>query len=66
MSSLGTKYLNQIYTVTREVRAEDRTITVPADYTQLGYLLMTVAAITVIVPLLTVWLVQQSRFKSRD
>lgn len=65
-SSLGTKYLNQIYTVTREVRAEDGTITVPADYTQLGYLLMTVAAITVIVPLLTVWLVQQSRFKSRD
>ncbi|MCE8524201.1 hypothetical protein KBY23_02925 [Ruegeria pomeroyi] len=65
-SSLGTKYLNQIYTVTREVRAEDGTVTVPADYTQLGYLLMTVAAITVIVPLLTVWLVQQSRFKSRD
>ncbi|MCE8539451.1 hypothetical protein KBY27_18495 [Ruegeria pomeroyi] len=65
-SSLGTKYLNQIYTVTREVRAEDGTVTVPADYTQLGYLLITVAAITVIVPLLTVWLVQQSRFKSRD
>ncbi|MCV2889293.1 MFS transporter [Ruegeria aquimaris] len=65
-SSLGTKYLNQIYTVTREVRAEDGTITVPADYSQLGYLLMTVAAITVIVPLLTVWLVQRSRFKSRD
>ena len=65
-SSLGTKYLNQIYTVTREVRAEDGTVTVPADYTQLGYLLINVAAITVIVPLLTVWLVQQSRFKSRD
>lgn len=65
-SSLGTKYLNQIYTVTREVRAEDGTVTVPADYSQLGYLLMTVAAITVIVPLLTVWLVQRSRFKSRD
>lgn len=65
-SSLGTKYLNQIYTVTREVRAEDGTVMVPADYSQLGYLLMTVAAITVIVPLLTVWLVQQSRFKSRD
>ncbi|MCE8508953.1 hypothetical protein KBY28_10890 [Ruegeria pomeroyi] len=65
-SSLGTKYLNQIYTVTREVRAEDGTVTVPADYTQLGYLLMTVAAITVIVPLLTVWVVQRSRLRSSD
>ncbi|AAV94917.1 hypothetical protein KQ247_16980 [Ruegeria pomeroyi] len=65
-SSLGTKYLNQLFQITREVRGADGTVTVPADYAQLGYLLMTVAAITVLAPLLTVWLVQQSRFKSRD
>ncbi|SDC17521.1 hypothetical protein [Ruegeria marina] len=65
-SSLGTKYLNQVFTVTREVRAEDGTITIPADYSELGHLLITVAVITVVVPLLAVWIVQRSRFRSSD
>jgi hypothetical protein len=66
-ASLGTKYLNEIYIVTREVR--DRTtdaITVPADYSALGWLLITVAALGVGLPLLTVWLVQRSPLRTQQ
>ncbi len=66
-SSLGTKYLNRIYAVTREVRdrATD-TIQVPADYSELGWLLITVAAIAVVSPLLTIALVQRSRLRTQQ
>ena len=66
-SSLLTKYLNQIFLVTREVK--DRatgTIQLPADYSQLGWLLITVALIGVLAPLLTVLLVQRSRLQTHD
>lgn len=66
-SSLGTKYLNQIYTVAREVR--DRlmgTIEVPADYSQLGWLLITVALITVILPLSTILIIQHSPLRTQQ
>lgn len=66
-SSLLTKYLNQIFLVTREVK--DRatgTVQVPADYSQLGWLLITVALIAVLAPLMTVILVQKSRFRTTD
>ncbi len=65
-SSLGTKYLNQIFEVTREVTGPDDLITTPADYSQLGYLLITVAVLTVLLPLLTVLIVQRSAFRSPD
>ncbi len=65
-SSLGTKYLNQIFTVTREVRGPDGTIITPADYSQLGWLMITVAIITVAVPLLTALIVQSSPLRSTD
>ncbi|MHA1567598.1 MAG: hypothetical protein ACTSX7_19985 [Alphaproteobacteria bacterium] len=66
-SSLGTKYLNRIYAVTREVRdrATD-TIQIPADYSDLGWLLMTVAVIAVVTPLLTIALVQHSRLRTQQ
>lgn len=66
-SSLATKYLNQIFDVTREV--QDRVtgvVDVPADYSQLGWLLITVAVLGVSVPLATVFLVQKSRLKTTD
>ena len=66
-SSLGTRYMNEIYTVTREVR--DRVTDVvqtTADYSELGWLLITVASIGVIAPLLTVMLVQQSPLRTRQ
>ena len=66
-SSLGTKYLNEVYTITREVRdTATGVVTVQADYSQLGWLLITVGGITVGAPLLVVWVVQRSAFRSRD
>ena len=64
-SSLATKYVNQVYLVTREVR--DRVsgaIAIPADYSQLGWLLIVVALLGVALPLLTIWLVQRSRLRT--
>lgn len=66
-ASLGTKYLNQIFEVTREVRdPSSAAATVPADYSQLGPLLITVAVIGVAAPLLTIALVQRSGLRTQD
>ena len=54
-AQLGTKYLNQVYTVTREVR--DRAsgaVKVPQDYSELGALLVAAIAIGFLVPLAAV------------
>jgi hypothetical protein len=66
-ASLGTRYMNEIYTVTREVR--DRVtdaIQTSADYSELGWLLITVASIGVMAPLLTVVLIQRSRLRTQQ
>lgn len=66
-SALITKYLNQIYEVTREVRdATTDTVQVAADYSQLGWLLLTVAGLTVALPLLTIFVVNRSPLRSND
>ena len=65
-SSLGTKYLNQIFVITREVTGPDGTVTMAADYGQLGALLITVAVIAVVAPLLTVFIVQHSVWRTPD
>ena len=66
-SSLLTKYMNQIFLVTREVKDRGTgTLQSPADYSQLGWLLITVALIGVLAPLLTVLLVQRSRLQTQD
>ena len=65
-SSLGTKYLNQIFVVTREVTDEAGVVTTPADYGQLGALLITVAVILLTAPLITIFAVQHSRFRTED
>ncbi len=50
-SQLGTKYLNQIFLVTREVKARDTgLIMVSADYGELGTLLITVSVISLVLP----------------
>ena len=64
-SQLGTKYLNQVFIVTREVR--DRAsgaIRVPADYSEVGVLMITAAAIGVAVPLATVAVVRALRLRT--
>ncbi len=66
-SSLLTKYVNQIFVVTREVKDQATgAIQTPADYSQLGWLLITVALVGLVAPLLTVLLVQRSRLQTQD
>ncbi len=66
-SSLLTKYVNLLFPVTREVR--DRTsgdVLVAADYGLLGWLLITVALISVLAPLAAIVLVQNSRLRTEE
>ena len=64
-SQLGTKYLNQIFVVTREVKdAVTGVVSIPADYSQLGGLLITVTAIGLALPLLAIVFVKTTRFRS--
>jgi hypothetical protein len=64
-STLGTKYVNQLYTVTREVSDRDTAVvSVPADYSELGWLMITVAALTFLLPLAAILLVKMTRLRS--
>jgi len=66
-SSLGTKYLNQIFIVTREVKDKlTGEIVSAADYSELGILMITVTLITLCLPIGAVVIVQRSRFKTTD
>jgi hypothetical protein len=66
-SSLLTKYLNEVFVITREVRdPASGAITTPADYSQLGVLLLIVSGVAVVLPLLAVALVQRSQLRSTD
>jgi hypothetical protein len=64
-STLGTKYVNQLYTVTREVSDRDSgVVSVPADYSELGWLMLTVAALTFLLPLAAIAVVKLTRLRS--
>ena len=64
---LATKYLNQIFIVKREVRdLETEKIIETADYSSLDGLLMSVIFIAFIIPIITIYTVQKSKFKSLD
>ena len=63
-AQLGTKYLNQAFVVTREVRDASGTITTPADYQQLGTLLVLTTVIGFVLPMLAVVFVKATRFRS--
>jgi len=64
-SQLGTKYLNQIFVVTREVKdpATDQIVS-PANYSQLGVLLITVIVIGLALPFLAILFSRVSRFRN--
>ncbi|MCO6428147.1 hypothetical protein [Nitrosomonas communis] len=63
-SQLGTKYINQIFIITREVKDPvNGEISVPADYSELGMLLITVTIIGFILPLLTIFIIKRTRFR---
>jgi hypothetical protein len=66
-SSLGTRYMNEIYTITREVK--DRVTDViqsTADYSELGWLLISVSLIGFCAPLVAVWIIQRSPLRSNQ
>lgn len=64
-SMLGTKYVNQIFTVTREVKDTDTgLVSIPADYGELGMVLITVTVITLVLPFAAIVLVRWSRLSS--
>ena len=64
-SQLGTKYLNQVFTVTREVRdAASGAVTVPADYSQLGDLMLLSVALALVLPFLAIGLVRLAGLRS--
>jgi len=65
LSQLGTKYLNQIFTVTREVQNRSTgVIMVPADYSELGVLLITVTVIGLALPIAAILLVRSLGLRS--
>ena len=65
-SSLGSKYLNQVFVVEREVRDAAGKVTTPADYGALGWLLITVTVLSLVLPLVTVLVVQLSPLRTRQ
>jgi BT1 family protein len=64
-AQLGTKYLNQAFIVTREVR--DRAsgaVRMPQDYTELGALMIAATVIGFLLPILAVWAVRALRLRT--
>jgi len=65
LSQLLTKYTNQIFVVTREVRdPATNAITVAANYSQMGELLIAVTLIGLVLPMAAILFVKMTRFKS--
>ncbi|MCP4318613.1 MAG: folate/biopterin family MFS transporter [Hyphomicrobiales bacterium] len=66
-SSLLTKYLNQIFVITREVRdRQTGEVVTAAEYSSLGWLLIIVAATSVLAPLITIAIVQATMFHTDE
>lgn len=66
-SSLGTKYLNQAYLITRETKQRDtEVVSALADYSELGTLLIIVTLIALATPLVAVAVIQLSPLKTRE
>ena len=64
-SQLGTKYLNQLFVVKREVKdAATGAVKMAADYSQLGELLILTTLLGFAVPMLAILFVKTTRFRS--
>jgi hypothetical protein len=63
-SQLGTKYLNQTFVVTRQVTDQATgAVTVPADYSELGVLMISAMLLGLILPLAAVVIVKLTRLR---
>lgn len=66
LSNLGTKYLNRIFTVSREILDPlTDAVTVPADYSELGILLITVTSLGLLLPMLIILFIRKSPLRIR-
>ncbi len=66
-SALGTKYLNEIFTVTRQVKDKvSGEIQTTADYSELGILLIVVTLLTLILPIFFVFIINNSKYKTSE
>ena len=66
-SALGTKYLNNVFTVTREVKDKvSGEIQSTADYSELGILLIVVTLLTLILPIVFVFIINKSKYKTSE
>jgi len=64
-SQLGTRYLNEVFTVTREVKdAASGVVQVPADYSEVGLLLIAAAVIGLALPFAAILFARATKFKS--
>ncbi|MGH7347724.1 MAG: hypothetical protein ACREK4_22655, partial [Candidatus Rokuibacteriota bacterium] len=63
-AQLGTKYLNQLFVVTRDVKDAAGAVTTPADYSQVGTLLVLTTVLSFVVPMLAIVFVKTTRFRS--
>ncbi|MSR15706.1 MAG: hypothetical protein EXR86_14365 [Gammaproteobacteria bacterium] len=63
-SQLETKYLNQVYVVTRELKDPTGAIIVPADYSDLGPLLILVSLLTLGLPFIAILFTRAWRLRS--
>lgn len=64
LSNLGTKYLNQIFVITREVKDPvSNEIQVAADYSQLGDIIWVTVILGLLLPVAAVFLVRFSRLR---
>jgi hypothetical protein len=64
LSQLGTKYLNQIYVVTREVKDQvTAEVQVAADYSELGDIIIATIVLGLVLPFAAIGLVRMSRLK---
>ena len=64
LSQLGTKYLNQVFVVAREVKDAAGVVQTPADYSQLGTLLIASMALGLLLPFAAILFARFSKFKS--
>lgn len=64
-SQLGTKYLNQWLVVAREIRDPvSGAVTIPADYSQLGWLLIAATIIGFVLPFAAILFIKMSRYRN--
>ncbi len=65
LSQLGTKYLNQLFVVTREVRDPGtNALHTPEDYSQLGMLLLVQILLGLVLPFAAILFARLTRFRS--